>query len=367
MADDAGIRVMPDALRSFCAKIFAELGVPLEDAEIVADNLVAADLRGISSHGVARLQRYVKGIKDGVMLARPEIKVVHETPATALIDGGDGLGQPVSKRAMQMAIDKAAQFGAGFVTVRNSNHYGIAAYYSMMALDHDMIGFSMTNAAVLVVPTFGRDSMLGTNPISVAAPAGKERPFVLDMATSTVPRGKLEVYNRMEKPLPLGWATDETGEPTADAAQVLDNFLKLAGGGLLPLGGAGELFGGHKGYGLALMVDILSGVLPGAGYANNIYLKDENGKPKPANVGHFFGALRVDGFRPVDEFKATMDDIMGRLKSTPKAVGQDRIFIHGEKEYEMMDARQVTGVILHPKVEADLKAMAQEFGVAYNL
>lgn len=367
MADDAGIRVIPDALGDFCVKIFAKLDVPIADAEIVADNLVAADLRGISSHGVARLRRYVKGLKDGVMLARPEVEVVHETLATALIDGGDGLGQPVSQRAMQMAIDKAGQVGAGFVTVRNSNHYGIAGYYSMMALEHDMIGFSMTNAAVLVVPTFGRNAMLGTNPISVAAPADKERPFVLDMATSTVPRGKLEVYNRMEEQLPLGWATDETGEPTPDAAQVLENFLNLAGGGLLPLGGAGELFGGHKGYGLALMVDILSGVLPGAGYANNIYLKDENGKPKPANVGHFFGALRVDGFRPVDEFKATMDDILGRLKATPKAVGQDRIFIHGEKEYEIVDDRQENGVILHPKVEADLMAMAQEFGVEYNL
>jgi L-2-hydroxycarboxylate dehydrogenase (NAD+) len=347
--------------------VFEKLDVPTQDGQVVADNLVAADLRGISSHGVARLRRYVKGLQDGVMLARPAVSLVHETPATALFDGGDGLGQPVSKRAMQLAIEKAGKVGAGFVTVRNSNHYGIAGYYAMMALEHDMIGMSMTNAAVLVVPTFGRNAMLGTNPISIAAPAGEERSFVLDMATSTVPRGKLEVYNRMEKPLPLGWATDETGEPTGDAARVLDNFLKLAGGGLLPLGGAGELFGGHKGYGLALMVDILSGVLPGAGYANNIYLKDESGKPRPANVGHFFGALRVDGFRPVEEFKATMDDIIRRLKTTPKAAGQERIYIHGEKEYEMAEDRLAKGVVLHPKVVADLKAMAEEFGVEYGL
>ncbi|MCK4832842.1 MAG: Ldh family oxidoreductase, partial [Anaerolineales bacterium] len=221
--------------------------------------------------------------------------------------------------------------------------------------------------AVLVVPTFGRDAMLGTNPISVAAPAGEERPFVLDMATSTVPRGKLEVYDRMEKPLPLGWATDEKGEPTIDGTQVLDNFAKLAGGGLLPLGGAGELLGGHKGYGLALMVDILSGVLPGAGYANNIYLKDKDGRAQPANVGHFFGALRVDGFRPVDEFKATMDDLIRRLTATPKAVDRERIYIHGEKEYEIADDRRRNGVILHPKVVADLKAMAEEFGVGFDL
>jgi len=361
------IRVIAGPLESFCVRVFEKLDVPTEDAKTTAKNLVSADLRGISSHGVARLRRYVKGIQDGVMLPRPDTKLLHETPATALIDGGDGLGQPVSRRAMELAIEKAKNVGAGFVTVRNSNHYGIAGYYTMMALEHDMIGISMTNAAVLVVPTFGRNSMLGTNPISVAAPAGEERPFVLDMATSTVPRGKLEVYNRQEKPLPLGWATDEMGEPTTEADRVLDNFLKLAGGGLLPLGGVGELFGGHKGYGLALMVDILSGVLPGAGYANHIYLKDEQGNSKPANVGHFFGALRVDGFRPVDEFKATMDDLIRRLRATPTAVGHNRIYIHGEKEYEIEDDRQLNGVILHPKVEADLKALAEEFCVEYDL
>jgi LDH2 family malate/lactate/ureidoglycolate dehydrogenase len=237
----------------------------------------------------------------------------------------------------------------------------------MMALEHDMIGISMTNAAVLVLPTFGRDAMLGTNPISVAAPAGNEWPFVLDMATSTVPRGKLEVYNRQEKPLPMGWATDEHGVPTQDADQVLQNFLARAGGGLLPLGGAGELLSGHKGYGLALLVDVLCGVLPGAGYANNIYPKTPEGKPLPANVGHFVGALRVDAFRPLDEFKATMDDIIQRLKNSPKAQGAERIYIHGEKEYEMTQDRQANGVILHPKVVADLKAIAEETDLVYNL
>lgn len=366
MADE-GMRVNPDLLKAFCVKLFEKLEVPIEDAEITADNLIAADLRGISSHGVARLRRYVSGLEKGSMLARPDVQILNETPATALVDGGDGLGQPVSRRSMRMAIAKAKQVGAGFVTVRNSNHYGIAGYYSMMALEHDMIGFSMTNSAVLVVPTFGRNAMLGTNPISVAAPAGSERPFVLDMATSTVPRGKLEVYNRLEKPLPLGWATDEYGEPTSEAARVLDNFVKLAGGGLLPLGGAGELFGGHKGFGLALLVDILAGVLPGAGYANNIYLKDEQGKPRPANVGHFFGALRVDAFRPLDEFKASMDDIIHRLKNSPTAINQERIYIHGEKEYEMTEERERNGVLVHPKVVADLQAMASEFGVEYAL
>jgi L-2-hydroxycarboxylate dehydrogenase (NAD+) len=367
MAGETGTTVQPDALRAFCVRVFEKQGVPTSEAEITADVLLSANLRGIDSHGVARLRRYVKGLQDGVMLAQPEEKVVSKSATTALIDAGAGLGQPVSYRAMKLAIAKAVDYGTGFVTVRNSNHYGIAGYYAMMALDHDMIGISMTNAAVLVVPTFGRDAMLGTNPIAVAVPAGQERPYVLDMATSTVPRGKLEIYHRQEKSLPSGWATDETGTPTGDAARVLDNLLARRGGGLLPLGGAGELMGGHKGYGLALLVDILSGVLPGAGYADNIYLKTPEGKPLPANVGHFFGAIKIGAFRPLDEFKAMMDDIIRRLKKSPKAAGADRIYIHGEKEYEEAERRARKGIPLGSKVETDLKAIAQELGVEYDL
>jgi len=301
------------------------------------------------------------------MVARPQEQVVRETPATALIDAGAGLGQPVSYRAMQMAIRKALEVGAGFVTVRNSNHYGIAGYYAMMALEHDCIGMSMTNADVLVVPTFGRNAMLGTNPIAVAAPAGEERPFVLDMATSTVPRGKLEVYHRLGKPMPLGWATDERGIATEDAGRVLENFKKRAGGGLLPLGGEGELFSGHKGYGLALWVDIFCAVLSGAAYADLVYPKTPDGKPLPANLGHFFGAWRVDAFRPVEEFKTAMDDLQRRLKNTPKAEGATRIYIHGEKEYEETERRLREGIPLNPKVAADLQAIAAELGVEYDL
>jgi L-2-hydroxycarboxylate dehydrogenase (NAD+) len=367
MAEETETRVQAEALRTFCSNVFEELDVPREDAEVTADNLVAADLRGISSHGVARLRRYVNGLKDGMMVARPEIRTVQETATTALIDGGGGLGQPVSVRAMQLAISKAKAIGSGFVAVRNSNHYGIAAYYALMALEEELIGISMTNASELVVPTFGRDAMLGTNPISVAAPAGKERAFVLDMATSTVPRGKLEVYNRQEKPIPLGWATDERGVPTDDAGGVLENLIGRVGGGLLPLGGAGELMSGHKGYGLALLVDILCGVLPGAGYANTVYPKSPAGKPLPANLGHFFGALRVDAFRPLDEFKATMDDLMQRLKNSPKADDQERIYIHGEKEFEIEQERRINGVSLHPKVIADMEAIAKDMGVVYDL
>jgi len=367
MSGKTGPRVQAEPLKDFCVRVFQKMGVPEADARITADVLVTANLRGVDSHGVARLRRYVDGLQSGMMVAQPEVQVVTETPATALIDAGAGLGQPVSYRAMEKAIEKALDVGAGFVTVRNSNHYGIAGYYAMMALDHNCIGISMTNAAVLVVPTFGRDAMLGTNPIAVAAPADRERPFVLDMATSTVPRGKLEVYHRLEKPLPLGWATDETGTPTAESGRVLENFKQRAGGGLLPLGGAGELLGGHKGYGLSLMVDVLCAVLSGAAYADTVYPKTPDGKPLPSKIGHFFGAWRVDGFRPADEFKAAMDDLQQRLKNAPKAEDQDRIYVHGEKEYEEAERRSREGIPLNPKVAVDLEAIAGELGIAYDL
>jgi L-2-hydroxycarboxylate dehydrogenase (NAD+) len=349
MLQDNRVQVWAEPLRAFCIRVFECLGVPTADAYIVADNLVTANLRGVDSHGVARLRRYVNGIRDGMMVPHPRVRTVVETPATATLDAGGGLGQPVSYRA--------------FVTVRNSNHYGIAAYYAMMALEHDCVGISMTNAAVLVVPTFGRDAVLGTNPIAVAAPAGEERPFVLDMATSAVPRGKLEVYHREGRALPLGWATDEAGEPTTDAAQVLDNLLARRGGGLLPIGGAGELLGGHKGYGLGLLVDVLSAVLSGAAYANLVYPKTPDGQPLPSNIGHFFGAWRIDAFRPLEEFRAAMDDLQRRLKSAPKAEGQDRIYIHGEKEYEEAERRSREGIPLNPKVVADLEEIGRELGV----
>jgi L-2-hydroxycarboxylate dehydrogenase (NAD+) len=224
----------------------------------------------------------------------------------------------------------------------------------------------MTNADCLMVPTFGRDAMLGTNPISVAVPSEKERPFILDMATSVIPKGKIEVYQRSGEELPLGWATDERGIASTDAARVLNNLNTRAGGGVLPLGGMGELFGGHKGYGLALLVDILCGVLPGAGYADTIYPKTSEGKPLPANVGHFFGAFRVGGFRPLEDFQTTMDDIIRRIKASPKAEGQQRIYIHGEKEFEAVEERMATGIPLSPEVAADLKAIAEELKISYD-
>jgi len=360
---EKGERIAAEKLKSFCTEALEKLEVPHEDAEITAKVLVEADLRGIDSHGVARMSRYVSGIQQGMMRPNANPKVVHETPVTATIDADAGLGQPVSCRAMQLAIRKAREHSLGFVGVRNSNHFGIAGYYAMMALAEDMIGICSTNSEVLVVPTFARNPVLGTNPIAITVPAGDERPFVLDMSTATVTRGKLEVYARLEKPIPLNWATDENGVATDDPAHVLQNIIKRSGGGLLPLGGALEESGGHKGYGLALAVEIFSAVLPGALYANKVYPKDEKGKPLPSGIGHFFGAMRIDAFRPKNEFKRDMDDIIHRLKEAPKAKGAERIYIHGEKEFEEAERLVKLGIPLNQKVVDDLRVIAKQLGM----
>ena len=359
--------VQPQALASFCRRVFEGFGVPSPDAQTAADNLVAGDLRGVESHGVARLQRYVTGLKNGVMVPKPTLRIVKETPCTALLDGGAALGQVAGKWGMEMAIAKARQYGTGFVTVGNSNHYGIAGYYSMMALPHDLIGIALTNSTPDVVPTFGRTVMVGTNPISVAVPAGREKPFVLDMATAVVPSGKLENYKRKGRKIPLGWAVDDKGQPCDDPGRVWDNMRGGVGGGLLPLGGAGEEFSGHKGYGLGLLVDILSGVLSGSANTNLVYPKTSEGKPLPSLVGHFFGCLRIDFFRPLEEFKRDMDDMMRRLKESPKAEGADRIYIHGEKEFALEEKYRREGIPLYHKVYENLQAIAGEAGVVFDI
>lgn len=353
------------ALEAWVAQVFRTQGVTDEDARVTAENLVSADLRGVESHGVARLGRYTGRIRDGLILPHADPEVVHETPSTALVDAGNGLGQPASRFAMQLAIRKAADVGYGAVAVRNSNHYGIAGYYAMMALPHDMIGVSYTNSAPLVVPTFGRTPVVGTNPIAVAVPAAEERPWVLDMATSVVPRGKLEVYARKNLPMPLGWAVDETGAPTTDAQRVLDSLIKRLGGGILPLGGTVE-FSGYKGYNLSAMVDLYSGVLPGSNWGPRV---DEplDGKPVASGVGHFFSAMRLDAFRPADEVKREVDAYIRMLKGSPKAAGADRIYVAGEREWELEDRYRREGVPLYSKVVQALRQIGEEIGPKFEL
>jgi L-2-hydroxycarboxylate dehydrogenase (NAD+) len=352
------INIRVDVLRKFTVAVLKKLGVPAKDAEIAVDVLIVADQRGIDSHGLQRFKRYTDGLQAGVMKPITEVKILKETPNTLLVSGGDGLGQVVSYRTMKLVIDKALKNNVAFAAVRDSNHYGIAGYYSMMALEHDLIGISVTNTAPLVVPTFGKDAVVGTNPVSIAVPAGKERPFVLDMATSTVTRGKVEVYGREGKTMPVTWATDELGRATQDIPRVLANWLAKRGGGLLPLGGAEEESGGHKGYGLSLAIDILSGVLSGSAFGPNLYAK----KNVPAKVSHFLGAIKIGAFIEPAMFKSMMDEYINILKNSEKAAGKDRIYIHGEKEFELYEQRKEE-VPLYYGVVKELRQVGQEFGI----
>lgn len=348
-----------DALKNFSAKVLQKVGVSAADAAVVGDVLVAADLRGVESHGVARLESYyVSRLRKGLMEPRPAVTVVRETPASILLDAGNGLGHPVSKHAMEQVIAKAKASGSAFGAVRNSNHYGIAGYYAMMALEHDLIGIASTNTVRYGAPTFGSDMLLGTNPFAYAIPAHNEPAFVLDFATTTVPRGKIEVYNRKEKPLNHGWAIDAEGHETTDPQTALK-------GALLPLGGFGVDNGGHKGYGLGLLVEILCGVLSGGTFGLDLPLPSDG--PKPGVISHFFGAIRIDAFRDVAAFKADMDRELRTFKDSRKAPGQERIYVAGEIEYEKTLYNRAHGVPVHVKVWDGLQKMAGELGVSFDL
>ena len=347
------VRVSADLLRRLVSGIFQRLNVPSEDADIAADVLVTADLRGVDTHGVSNYieMHYVPGLTSGRINARPNIHVVRETIATALVDGDGGLGHVVGYRAMELAMKKAKEAGAGFVTVTNSRHFGMAGYYPMMALEHDMIGLAMTSAGPRVVPTFGRQAMLGTNPLSVAAPTVEEPPFVLDMATSTVAVGKLLIAQRLGHSIPQGWALDEKGEPTTDA----DAALKTRN--LLPLGGTREL-GSHKGYGLAMVVDILCSVLSTLVHGTIM---------QQGEAAHFFGALDIGAFQPVDQFKQAMDTMIRDLHNSPKAEGHDRIYVAGEMEAETARERAANGIPLHKDVVRYLSDISRELVVGVAL
>ncbi|HEY8286534.1 MAG TPA: Ldh family oxidoreductase [Chloroflexota bacterium] len=345
-----------DRLREFVTELLTALNVPPHDAYITADVLVAADLRGVDSHGVARLYQYIKRIREGLIQVKPNIQVVHETPVSLRVDADNGLGQVASHFAMTKVIEKAQESGVGMATVFHSNHYGIAGYYAMMALKYHMIGWCFTNTTPLVMPTFGKKVMTGTNPIAVAVPAKDERAWVLDMATSVVPRGKLEVAARRGVQMPTGWAVDKDGAPTNDPAAA------LAGGAPMPLGGTREL-GGHKGYDLAIFVDILSGVLSGAGYGP--HLAGFWGTEKASDIGHFFMAFRPDLFMPTGEFRDRMDDMIHELKDCPPVRGADRVMVAGQPEDEATEHHKITGVPLDAKTAQSLRTLSEELGVQF--
>lgn len=353
------VDVKVEDLRKFSEKILIKTGLSEEDARITSDVLLTADQRGIESHGVARLQRYINGVKDGLILSDPEIEIVKETPVSMVIDGGAGMGQPVTYKAMEKCIEKAKSNFMCFASIRNSNHYGIAGYYTLMALEGNLIGFSSTNSAPLVVPTFAKNAMIGTNPISIGVPAKDRYPFLLDMATSTVPRGKLEVYARAEKDIPEVWATDEHGNPASNPARVLDNLVNRRGGGLSPLGGSQELTGGHKGYGLSAMVDILSGIFSNGTVGRDIYGKEG----EPAEVCHFIGAINPEAFAGLENIQNKMDYYIEMLKSNQKVDGENKIYVAGEKEYDAYYKNQKT-LSLQNKVFNNLNKIGAEFSMS---
>ena len=347
----------PEKLVNFTTQALQKVGVPAEDAAITARKLVATDLRGIESHGVAHLARYVHDIREGRVTPKPQIHVVSQSPAAASVDGDRGLGFVVGHRAMTEALTRAEATGAGFVSVRNSTHYGAGSMYALMALPHDMIGISMTTGGLgMAVPgTTGRGA--GINVLSVAAPAQQEPPFVVDMATTVVAAGKVEIARREGKPIPEGWAVDSDGRPITDPKAYFD--IK---GALLPLGGIPQL-GSYKGFALSAAVEMFCSVLSG-GLPIPIMGRD------PANQGranHFFGALRVDRFLPLDAFKQGMDELIRTYQGLPKAPGVERVSVAGELEYALEKERGRNGIPLHPAVLATLQELGKDLGIACEL
>lgn len=336
------------------------MGSTPEDAELAARVLVQADARGVDSHGVARLSGYVRLWENNRVNTRPEVKLVHETPTTGTVDGNSGLGLVAGPKAMQIAIEKAEKYGSGWISVKNSNHFGIAGYHAMMALEKDMIGIAMTNASPLVAPTFSADRLLGTNPIAVAIPALHEPPFVADFATTTAANGKLEILQRKQENAPEGWIQDKTGLPATDPHKLKE------GGALLPLG-SDRVRSSHKGYCLGAIVDIFSAVLSGANYGPWVppFVSFLPLPPDPVGegIGHFFGAMRVDGFRPAEEFKQHMDNWIQRFRSAQPVPGQGQVLIPGDPEREMAQERAKAGIPLLPPVESDLRLLAKKFAL----
>lgn len=345
-------RIDAAALERFTADVLAGFGLSREEAEISAAVLLASDIRGIDSHGVPRLRGYCHRLRDGLINVRPNFQVVTETPATIAFDADNGMGHPAAYRAMRRCIEKATETGLCMATVRHSNHFGIAGYYAMLALEEGLCGLAMTNATPLVVPPFFKEPYLSTAPIAVAIPAGKERPIVIDMATSTVAWGKVEMARRDEKPIPAGWALDAEARVTTDP---------FAATWLTPLGATREL-GSHKGYSLALFVEVLCGPLAGSAWARYVG-GSRSDPPHPSNTGHAFMAWRIDAFRPEEEFRTELDQMLAELRGAEPAEDQPRVYVPGDPEEIAELDRLANGIPVHPKVVEELRALGAEVGV----
>ena len=349
-----------DQLWRFTKNVFTSIGSSEEHAALAATGLLRADLRGIDSHGIARLTGYIRLWEAKRVNAKPNLQVVHETPSTGVMDGDGGLGLVVAPFAMDLAISKAKNVGSGWIAVRNSNHFGIAAQHAMKALEEDMIGIVMTNASALVAPTFSIERLLGTNPICVAIPAGNEPPFVADMATTTAANGKLEILQRKNQEAPVGWIQDKEGKISTNPHEL------KAGGALLPLGGDRE-HGSHKGYALGAIVDIFSGVLSGANYGPWVppfpaYIPIPENMPGKG-IGHFFGAMRIDAFRESSAFKKDMDQWLKRFRQANPAKGFEQVLVPGDPERIMETERKNNGIPLMNAVVEDLEYLAGLFKI----
>ena len=349
-----------DRLHQFAVNLFVKIGCFNDQAIEAANVLLSADLRGVDSHGVARLMGYLRLYEKNRINSKPQLSVVHETPSTAVVDGDAGLGLVAGPYAMRLAIEKAKNVGTGWIAVKNSNHYGIAGYHAMMALEADCIGISMTNASPLVAPTYSKERLLGTNPIAVAVPAGDEPPFVADMATTTAANGKLEILQRKNESAPMGWLQDKEGQPTQAAQGIIE------GGALLPLGGDRE-HGSHKGFILGSIVDILSAVLSGANYGPwvppFVSFLDPDPNPVGEGIGHFFGALRIDAFRPASEFKIHMDIWIKRFRNAETINETNKVIIPGDPERRMDQLRRKEGIPLLDTVVKDLQSLSEQYQV----
>jgi L-2-hydroxycarboxylate dehydrogenase (NAD+) len=358
------VKVFPiEVLREFSTRIFLHFGVPKADAEQAADVLASADLRGIDSHGVARLTSYFDLLSEGLINPTPKIKVLRSTLSTATVDGDNGLGLVVGPQANKIAMDMAEKAGSGWVSICNTNHYGIAGYYVLQALKRDMIGWAMTNSTKLVTPLWGAERMLGTNPIAIAFPGKDEPPIVIDMATCAAAYGKIEMARRRGHPIPQGWGIDNQGRGTTNPDDI------VAGGALLPLGSDRER-GGHKGYGLAIMVDVLCGALGGANwgpFTPPFALRQEiPARSVGKGIGHFFGAMRIDGFIEADEFKRQIDDFIRTFRATKPAPGTNGPLIPGDPEREAERVRSKDGVPLIMPVVEELRAISKKIGVPFS-
>ena len=349
-------RVSYEKLQQFCVEVFKGYGFTQQQAQQITEVLLEADLSGIESHGIQRLIRYHKEITEGLVKIDAMPEVVFETPLSAVIEGNDAMGQLLGVEAMQMAIDKAKAHGFGMVTVRNSNHYGIAGFYTKMAAKEKLIGLSMTNTEAIMVPTFGRQAMIGTNPIAFAMPADPTD-FSFDAATTVVPRGKLEVYAKRGNGIPMGWALDENGNDSSDADRVLGNIIHKTGGGILPLGGYGELNGGYKGYGYGMLCEIATAILSGGTTSNYIYKT-----PGRANIAHCFIALDYGMFGDKQTIEKDLSTFMQELRDSNKAEDCDRIYTHGEKETESKSRVMANGVSLNEKTYAEMQMIAAYTG-----